>query len=264
MIRAYCFEYQAEWDQGIHMFLFAVREAVQKSLGFSPFELVFGRTVIGPLKLLKENWLASEPPTNLLDQVSDLRHRLTSACKLALKNMRVSQSRMKKWYDKKAQRRTFKVGEKVLALLPLPNHPLQARFCGPYIVTKRVGDVNYVIYMPDRRKIQRLCHINMLKSYYEADYVACVATVAPVYGEQDTKVSEYSISTDNVMISGSCTLQNSDILANLAIKLSHLSQQQVSSLLLEFVDLFSDTPGRTSCVDHDVEVIGATPIKQHP
>ena len=55
MIRAYCFEYQAEWDQGIHMFLFAVREAVQKSLGFSPFELVFGRTVIGPLKLLKEN-----------------------------------------------------------------------------------------------------------------------------------------------------------------------------------------------------------------
>ena len=82
MIRAYCFEYQAEWDQGIHMFLFAVREAVQKSLGFSPFELVFGRTVIGPLKLLKENWLASEPPTNLLDQMSDLRHRLTSACKL--------------------------------------------------------------------------------------------------------------------------------------------------------------------------------------
>ena len=50
------------------------------------------------------------------------------------------------------------------------------------------------------------------------------------------------------------------------MKLSHLSrlqQLQVSSLLLEFVDLFSDTPGRTSCVHHDVEVMGATPIKQH-
>jgi len=45
MIRAYCFEYQREWDQGIHMLLFPVREAVQDSLGFSPFELVFGRTV---------------------------------------------------------------------------------------------------------------------------------------------------------------------------------------------------------------------------
>ena len=43
MMRAYCFEYQAEWDQGIHMLLFVVREVVQDSLGFSPFELVFGR-----------------------------------------------------------------------------------------------------------------------------------------------------------------------------------------------------------------------------
>jgi len=93
MIRAYCFEYQTEWDQGIHMLLFAVREAVQESLGFSPFELVFGRTVRGPLKLLKENWLASEPTTNLLDQVSDLRLRLTSACELARKNMKATKSR---------------------------------------------------------------------------------------------------------------------------------------------------------------------------
>ena len=55
MIRAHCFEYQAEWDQGIHMFFFTVREAGQESLGFGPFELVFGCTVRRPLKLLKEN-----------------------------------------------------------------------------------------------------------------------------------------------------------------------------------------------------------------
>ena len=79
----------------------------------------------------------------------------------------------------------------------------------------------------------------MLKSYYEADNVASLATIAPVYGEEDTTVSENSIPTDNVTISGSCTLQNSEILATLAVKLSHLSwlqQLQVSSLLLEFVD----------------------------
>ena len=51
----------------------------------------------------------------------------------------------------------------------------------------------------------------MLKSYYEADNVASVTTIAPVYGEEDTKVSGDSISTDSVTISGgSCTLQNSD------------------------------------------------------
>ncbi len=39
----------------VPLVLFAVREAVQESLGFSPAELVFGHTVRGPLKMLKEN-----------------------------------------------------------------------------------------------------------------------------------------------------------------------------------------------------------------
>ena len=54
MIRSYCFDTEKDWDEGIHLLLFAVRESVQESLGFSPFELVFGHTVRGPLKLLKE------------------------------------------------------------------------------------------------------------------------------------------------------------------------------------------------------------------
>ena len=36
------------------MLLFAAREVTQESLGFSPAELVFGHTVRGPMKLLKE------------------------------------------------------------------------------------------------------------------------------------------------------------------------------------------------------------------
>ena len=44
-----------------------MRETVQESLGFSPFELVFGHTVRGLLDLLKEGWLTEDPPTNLLD-----------------------------------------------------------------------------------------------------------------------------------------------------------------------------------------------------
>ena len=57
LIRAYCIEHGKDWDQGIHLLLFATREAVQESLG-CPLELIFGHTVRGPLKLLKESWLA--------------------------------------------------------------------------------------------------------------------------------------------------------------------------------------------------------------
>ena len=54
MIRPYCFDTENDWDIGIQLLLFAVRDTVQESLGFSPFKLVFGHTVRGPLNLLKE------------------------------------------------------------------------------------------------------------------------------------------------------------------------------------------------------------------
>ena len=67
MIRSYCFDTEKDWDEGIHLLLFAVRESVQESLGFSPFELVFGHTVRGPLKLLKEKFLSDDDSSlNLL------------------------------------------------------------------------------------------------------------------------------------------------------------------------------------------------------
>ena len=44
MIRL-CFDTEKDWDEGIHLLLFTVRKSVQESLGFSPFELVFGHTV---------------------------------------------------------------------------------------------------------------------------------------------------------------------------------------------------------------------------
>ena len=54
MIRSYCFDTNRDWDEGIHLLLFAVWESMQESLGFSPFDLVFGHSVRGPLKLFKE------------------------------------------------------------------------------------------------------------------------------------------------------------------------------------------------------------------
>ncbi len=41
----------SEWDEGVPLLLFAIRDTVQESLKFSPSELVFGHTVKGPLKV---------------------------------------------------------------------------------------------------------------------------------------------------------------------------------------------------------------------
>ena len=47
---------------------------------------------------------------------------------------------MKAWYDHKAVVRHFKVGDKVLVLLPILGSALQARYSGPYEIKHKVSD----------------------------------------------------------------------------------------------------------------------------
>lgn len=69
MLRKHCGDTGRDWDEGVPMVLFAAREVVQESLGFSPAELVFGHTLRGPLKVLKEQFRSSGPtaPSKVLD-----------------------------------------------------------------------------------------------------------------------------------------------------------------------------------------------------
>ena len=76
---------------------------INEVLSFSSFELVFGHIPHGPLKLLKETWLTTDPPQDVLTQVTDVCHRLLRANKFAKKNLQSAQAHMKAWYDKKAQ-----------------------------------------------------------------------------------------------------------------------------------------------------------------
>ena len=44
------------WDTYLPYLLFAYREVPQASTGFSPFELLYGRKVNGPLGLVYDTW----------------------------------------------------------------------------------------------------------------------------------------------------------------------------------------------------------------
>ncbi|XP_061190377.1 uncharacterized protein LOC133198276 [Saccostrea echinata] len=236
MIRTYCLSNEKEWDQGIPFLLFAVRDAKQESLGFSPFELVYGHTVRGPLKLLKEKWLVEESQSSLLDYVAKFKERLSQTWKLARENLKVSQDKMETWYDKRTKTRTFKPGNKVLVLLPIPGQPLRAKYFGPFEVEQKVNDLNYIIKTPGRRKSKQLCHINMIKQYHNRTDIdhPKVESVAASSAEvttpdQDPFAHEYDQSTPK--------LKNSDIFSDLQSKLGHLHEnekEELMSLIQEF------------------------------
>ena len=56
MLRRLCSEQPRQWHCFIDPHLFAYREAPQEATGFSSFELLYGRTVRGPVQILKELW----------------------------------------------------------------------------------------------------------------------------------------------------------------------------------------------------------------
>ena len=84
--------------------------------------------------------------------MSDFKNRLSKACEAAQSNLKSAQSKMKLRYNENAQDRNFEPGDKVLALLPIPGKPLQARYYGPYTVDKKLSDVNFIVNTPGRRK----------------------------------------------------------------------------------------------------------------
>ena len=60
MLRRLCYEQPRQWNRFIHPLLFDYREARQEATGFLPFELLYGRTVRGPVQILKELWFEEE------------------------------------------------------------------------------------------------------------------------------------------------------------------------------------------------------------
>ena len=131
MVRSYCFDAEKDWDEGIQLLLFAVRESMQESFGFSQVELVFGHTVRGVLKLLKKKSLSDvDSSSNLLQYFSDLNTRLPKACEATRSNLKSAQSKMKFWYDQISKGRFFLYLETRYLLICL----FLAEVCSPDIM----------------------------------------------------------------------------------------------------------------------------------
>lgn len=56
VLRALCFEHNKDWEACIPAALFAIRSAPHETTGFSPAELVYGRNLRSPFRLLRDSW----------------------------------------------------------------------------------------------------------------------------------------------------------------------------------------------------------------
>ena len=108
MLRRLCNEQPRQWHRFVNPLFFAYREAPQEATKFLPFELLYGRTVRGPVQILKELWTGETDGIEVktsYQYVMELRECLGNTMKIAQEELLKSRKKNKTLYDRKAKRR---------------------------------------------------------------------------------------------------------------------------------------------------------------
>ena len=242
-----------DWDKLIPYLLFAYREVPQASTGFSPFELLYGRAVKGPLDIIRDTWSAvgtTSKDESVITHVLTIRERLEKMRNIVKENLEEAQQVQKKAYDKRARDQTLKEGDKVLVLLPTTTNKLTAQWQGPYRVLRQVGKVTYELYMPSRRKKRNIYHINLLRKWHEEETV-CVG-IAEEEDEFEEEVTGWKMDSRE----GDCPKEGE--------QLSEEQREQLRALVKQFSDVFKKEPGRTDVVKHKIPTGDANPVRLPP
>nr|XP_054759498.1 uncharacterized protein LOC129265535 [Lytechinus pictus] len=290
MLRRMCKDCPRDWDRYLPALLFAYREVPHESLGYSPFELMYGRSVRGPLSILKELWseqIPEEEVKSTYQYVIDLQERLESTCEVAKAQLEKSSRKYKKHFDVKAKERRFECGDWVLLLLPTSSNKLLMQWRGPYKVVGKVARHNYSLQIGQKRKT---FHANLMKRYImrssgdplieatQKDDEDDIVSEKPLseqsddddVNEVDEQVEETALATGNaIQVISDSDGENGDVAE---MSFPTLDQTEgikdvsygegigkdqraiMEELIHEFEDILTDVPGRTDIIKHTVEL----------
>ena len=156
---------QIDWPLQVKFCLYAIRATPNRSTGFSPFQILYGREMRTPVDLWLEERLSAEGRgLKVTRWVEQLERRLDEVREQARVNGLLAQSDAKIQHDKKAISRVVSVGSLVLLRQPGLMGKLDSTWAGPYEIVRKVGEVTVEIKLPGTTKSRgKVVHINMTK-----------------------------------------------------------------------------------------------------
>ena len=266
VLRKLCLEKPKDWDRYLIPTLFALREIPSDTTGFSPFELLYGRQVRGPLTILYDLW--SEPALDVevrttYEYVIQLRDRLEQAAEQAASSATTKSNLYKRYFDKGCVKRTFIVGDEVLLLLPDDTSKLLLTWKGPYKVLEVKSKLNYVI---DVNGNPKLFHVNLLKRYVRR------ATAGCMYHIDEESTLDYFGVCKGEEIAQTCVIQEDESLVitvpgesgpqtlDINPNLTRDENRAICSLLERYKKTLSDIPGCTNAIKHRIVLKTTEPV----
>ena len=99
---------------------------------------------------------------------------------------------------------------------------LSARYCGPYLITKKINDQSYELSLPPHIKIHNVFYINIPKKYVP-DENHILGDELPLV----TKEGTLDITLERILQSKECILRNKSIMEHL-IKWTGYPKQDAS------------------------------------
>ena len=184
------------WDKYLPALPFAIREVPQESLGFSSFELLYGRSFRCPMAILRKLWSVEVNDDQVLSTyqyVIDLRERLEQTCQLAHENLEKVQFKQNTYYDNMLDHINLTSGIRSC-------YYSQQRVLNCYsngkIRMKWFEIVNRMDYRVDVNGVVGKFYANMLKQYVESKNVTshCLLPAeANVTVDEETDTEEFGL-----------------------------------------------------------------------
>ena len=207
------------------------------------------------MAILRELWAnnyISPEMRNVYSYFFELRNRLEKTCDIARDNLSSAQSVSAKHFNRRAKLRKLNPKDLALILLPTDENKLLMRWKGPFEIIEPIGINDYKVRIGDYIKV---FHINMLRKYNERLQSTAGAAIVENASDDD-------LDNDPDLSSTNESWTN----ANINAELTPEQHTQIADLMQECSDIFSNKPGATNLVEHEIILNSDTPIRvrQYP